>query len=87
MVSTIYDSSLNANCGGTLLCRHAVPTPLVGMHVFHVLVALSVDLSSCCDISLGTPLWKLAVATSMLTCVGVGDPIPSVMGNHCMIEM
>ena len=61
----------------------------VGMHVFHVLVqfALSADLPSCCDISCGTPLWKLAVATSMLTYVGVGDPIPSVMGHHCTIEM
>lgn len=58
----------------------------VGMHVFHVLVQ-SADLPSCCDISCGTPLWKLAVATSMLTGVGVRDPIPPVMGNHCTIEM
>ena len=57
--STIYDSSLCANCSGALLCRHACAS--------HILIqfALSEDLPSCCDIS-----WHSIVeagSTSMLT--------------------
>ena len=60
----------------------------VGMHVFHILIQFCpISRFTSCDISRGTPCIVEAGNTSMLTCLGFGDPIPSVMGNHLNIHV
>ena len=75
--STIYDSSLCANCSGTLLCRHACAS-----HTDSICPIRRFTLMLWYLLALHCRSWQYKYAY-----VGFGNPVQSVMGNRLNIHV